>query len=148
MSNGVTWTRPSLYIGICTVLWGITSALTGVRISKISVQRYLIQPHNQVTKNFTGIILCRVFIGLPEAAFYPGAIYLLSRWYTKKVLKYPLIAVCIFISISLRNLPSVQPFCMPGCLSPTHLEVWATFSPRTACPVSHRKKADGSWYSW
>ena len=28
---------------------------------------------------------CRVFIGLPEAAFYPGAMYLLSRWYTKKV---------------------------------------------------------------
>ena len=28
---------------------------------------------------------CRVFIGLPEAAFYPGAVYLLSRWYTKKV---------------------------------------------------------------
>ncbi|KJA20089.1 hypothetical protein HYPSUDRAFT_204133 [Hypholoma sublateritium FD-334 SS-4] len=62
--------RPSLYIGICTVLWGITSALTGV------------------TKNFTGIILCRVFIGLPEAAFYPGAIYLLSRWYTKKELAF------------------------------------------------------------
>jgi hypothetical protein len=32
---------------------------------------------------------CRVFIGLPEAAFYPGAIYLLSRWYTKKVKSAP-----------------------------------------------------------
>jgi MFS family permease len=40
----------------------------------------------QITKDFTGIILCRVFIGLPEAAFYPGAIFLLSRWYTKKVI--------------------------------------------------------------
>ncbi|KAF8448652.1 major facilitator superfamily domain-containing protein [Boletus edulis BED1] len=29
---------------------------------------------------------CRVFIGLPEAAFYPGAMYLLSRWYTRKEL--------------------------------------------------------------
>jgi len=26
-----------------------------------------------------------VFIGIPETAFYPGAMYLLSRWYTKKV---------------------------------------------------------------
>lgn len=26
-----------------------------------------------------------MFIGVPEAAFYPGAIYLLSRWYTRKV---------------------------------------------------------------
>ncbi|KAF8198098.1 MFS general substrate transporter [Pholiota molesta] len=55
---------------ICTVLWGLTSALTGI------------------TKDFTGIILCRVFIGLPEAAFYPGAIFLLSRWYTKKELAF------------------------------------------------------------
>jgi len=62
--------RPSLYIGICVVLWGLTSALTGV------------------TKNYTGILLCRVFIGLPEAAFYPGAIYLLSRWYTRKELAF------------------------------------------------------------
>ncbi|KAJ6622563.1 MFS general substrate transporter [Mycena sp. CBHHK59/15] len=60
--------RPSLYIGGCVVAWGLTSALTGV------------------TKNYAGILACRFFIGLPEAAFYPGAIYLLSRWYTKKEL--------------------------------------------------------------
>ncbi|KAG2122956.1 major facilitator superfamily domain-containing protein [Suillus cothurnatus] len=58
--------RPSLYIGACVVTWGLTSALTGV------------------TKNFAGIMVCRVFIGLPEAAFYPGIMFLLSRWYTKK----------------------------------------------------------------
>ncbi|KAF8496048.1 MFS general substrate transporter [Gautieria morchelliformis] len=63
-------TRPSLYIGICVILWGITSALTGI------------------THNYAGIMLCRVFIGLPEAAFYPGAIYLLSRWYTRKELAF------------------------------------------------------------
>jgi len=62
--------RPSLYIGACVVLWGLTSALTGI------------------TRNYTGILLCRVFIGLPEAAFYPGAIYLLSRWYTRKQLAF------------------------------------------------------------
>ncbi|KAG6819336.1 hypothetical protein H0H93_012813 [Arthromyces matolae] len=42
----------------------------------------------QVTKNFAGILACRVFIGLPEAAFYPGTVYLLSRWYTKKELAF------------------------------------------------------------
>ncbi|KAF8074021.1 MFS general substrate transporter [Lyophyllum atratum] len=63
-------TRPAFYIGSCVVLWGITSALTGI------------------TKNFTGIVLCRLFIGLPEAAFYPGTVYLLSRWYTKKELAF------------------------------------------------------------
>ncbi|TFL07873.1 MFS general substrate transporter [Pterulicium gracile] len=60
--------RPSLYIGTCVVLWGLTSALTGV------------------TVNYGGIIACRIFIGLPEAAFYPGAMYLLSRWYTRREL--------------------------------------------------------------
>ncbi|KAH0583252.1 hypothetical protein H2248_011130 [Termitomyces sp. 'cryptogamus'] len=60
--------RPSLYIGLCVVLWGLTSALTGV------------------TKSFAGILLCRLFVGLPESAFYPGVSYLLSRWYTKKVI--------------------------------------------------------------
>jgi len=63
-------TRPSWYIGACVVGWGLTSLLTGV------------------TKNFAGILACRVFIGLPEAAFYPGAMYLLSRWYTKKELAF------------------------------------------------------------
>ncbi|KAH0829189.1 major facilitator superfamily domain-containing protein [Lanmaoa asiatica] len=67
-SNMVRLDIPSFYIGACIVGWGLTSAMTGV------------------TKNFSGIIACRVFIGVPEAAFYPGSMYLLSRWYTKKEL--------------------------------------------------------------
>ncbi|EGO00930.1 hypothetical protein SERLA73DRAFT_50208 [Serpula lacrymans var. lacrymans S7.3] len=63
VSNSV---MPTLYIGTCVVLWGLTSAMTGI------------------TKNFAGIMACRVFIGLPEAAFYPGCMYLLSSWYTRK----------------------------------------------------------------
>ncbi|KAI0918954.1 hypothetical protein AcV5_002000 [Taiwanofungus camphoratus] len=62
--------RPSYYIPSCVILWGLVSALTGA------------------TKNYAGIILCRLFIGLPEAAFYPGAMYLLSRWYTRKELAF------------------------------------------------------------
>ncbi|KAJ7250041.1 major facilitator superfamily domain-containing protein [Mycena haematopus] len=69
-SNMVKLFRPSWYIGFCVMGWGLTSLLTGV------------------TKNYGGIIACRIFIGLPEAAFYPGAIYLLSRWYTKKQLAF------------------------------------------------------------
>ncbi|KAJ6504752.1 MFS general substrate transporter [Mycena vitilis] len=57
--------RPSWYIGACVMGWGLTSLLTGV------------------TKNYGGILACRVFIGLPEVS-----IYLLSRWYTKKELAF------------------------------------------------------------
>ncbi|KAE9390978.1 MFS general substrate transporter, partial [Gymnopus androsaceus JB14] len=63
-------TRPSLYIGICVVLWGLISTMTGV------------------TQSYGGILAIRFCIGIPESAFYPGAIYLLSRWYTKKELAF------------------------------------------------------------
>ncbi|KAI0753050.1 MFS general substrate transporter [Daedaleopsis nitida] len=62
--------RPSYYIPLCVVLWGLTSALTGV------------------AKDYAGILVARVFVGLPEAAFYPGAIFLLSRWYTRQELAF------------------------------------------------------------
>ncbi|KAF8806520.1 MFS general substrate transporter [Phlegmacium glaucopus] len=61
-------TRPSVYIGTCVILWGLTSLLAGV------------------VRNFAGLVACRIFIGFPEAAFYPGSMYLLSRWYTRKEL--------------------------------------------------------------
>ncbi|KAG1781867.1 major facilitator superfamily domain-containing protein [Suillus placidus] len=60
--------RPSLYIGACVVAWGLTSALTGVKFSFL-------------------ITMCRLNeCGFPQAAFYPGVMYLLSRWYTRKEL--------------------------------------------------------------
>ncbi|KAF9065835.1 major facilitator superfamily domain-containing protein [Rhodocollybia butyracea] len=63
-------TRPSLYIGSNVVAWGLLSTLTGV------------------TKSYGGILATRILIGIPECAFYPGTIYLLSRWYTKKELAF------------------------------------------------------------
>ncbi|KAJ7064314.1 MFS general substrate transporter [Mycena amicta] len=63
-------TRPSWYIGFCVMAWGLVSLLTGV------------------TKSYGGILACRLFLGLPEAAFYPGGVYLLSRWYTRKELAF------------------------------------------------------------
>ncbi|KAJ7712151.1 MFS general substrate transporter [Mycena metata] len=76
-------TRPSWYIGLCVMGWGLTSLLTGV------------------TKNYGGILACRVFIGLPEAAFYPGAIYLLSRWYTKKELAFR--SAILYVGLLISN---------------------------------------------
>ncbi|KAL5512623.1 hypothetical protein ACEPAG_3276 [Sanghuangporus baumii] len=60
--------RPSLCIGMCAIAWGVLCALIGI------------------TNNYGGILICRILLGLPEAAFFPGAIYLLSRWYTRKEL--------------------------------------------------------------
>ncbi|KAL5532047.1 hypothetical protein ACEPAF_5611 [Sanghuangporus sanghuang] len=62
--------RPSLYTGLCVMAWGVTSAMTGI------------------THSFAGILACRLFIGFPEAVFYPGMLYLASRWYTRKELAF------------------------------------------------------------
>jgi len=36
--------------------------------------------------SFTGALLTRFFLGFVEAAFFPGALFLLSKWYTKSEL--------------------------------------------------------------
>jgi len=41
-----------------------------------------------VTQSYGGILAVRFCIGIPESAFYPGAVYLLSRWYTRKELAF------------------------------------------------------------
>ncbi|QGI65184.1 hypothetical protein CEK26_009135 [Fusarium fujikuroi] len=62
----LTRTRPSRYMGIMMMLWAIVSALTAV------------------AKDFKGLLLTRFFLGLTEAPYYPGAVYLLSIFYTRK----------------------------------------------------------------
>jgi MFS family permease len=62
----ITRVRPSLYMGVCMMGWAIVSALTAI------------------TKDFTGVVLTRFFLGLVEAPYYPGALYLLSIFYTRK----------------------------------------------------------------
>jgi len=62
--------KPSIYLPCCMVVWGMISVLTGI------------------TTNFTGALLTRFFLGFVEAAFFPGALFLLSKWYTRKELGY------------------------------------------------------------
>ncbi|KAJ7283701.1 MFS general substrate transporter [Mycena rebaudengoi] len=57
--------RPSRYLPACMVIWGIISILTGI------------------TTNFVGALLTRFFLGFVEAAFFPGALFLLSKWYKR-----------------------------------------------------------------
>ncbi|KAI0470084.1 major facilitator superfamily transporter [Xylariaceae sp. FL0804] len=58
--------RPSWYLCAMAVLWGVISTSTGA------------------VRNATDAILCRFFLGIVEASLFPGSIYLLSRWYTRK----------------------------------------------------------------
>ncbi|KAG6864543.1 hypothetical protein C0991_008859 [Blastosporella zonata] len=54
--------KPSLYLPGAMLIWGMISTLTGI------------------TKDFAGVLTCRFFLGFIEAAFFPGALLLLSKW--------------------------------------------------------------------
>ncbi|KAJ3510623.1 hypothetical protein NLJ89_g4574 [Agrocybe chaxingu] len=60
--------KPSLYLPACMAIWGAISCLTGI------------------THDFVGALLTRFFLGFVEAAFYPGALFLLSKWYKRNEL--------------------------------------------------------------
>ncbi|KAF4975956.1 hypothetical protein FZEAL_7308 [Fusarium zealandicum] len=64
----ITRVRPSWYMGGFMMAWAIASGLTAV------------------VNNYTGIILARFFLGIVEAPYYPGALYMLSTFYTRKEL--------------------------------------------------------------
>lgn len=58
--------RPSWYLCGCCVTWGAISMCIAV------------------VKNAPGAIVARFFLGCIEAALFPGSLYYLSRWYTRK----------------------------------------------------------------
>ncbi|BEI81919.1 hypothetical protein CcaverHIS002_0210790 [Cutaneotrichosporon cavernicola] len=66
IASKVTW--PSTYICLMCGLWGAVSACTGA------------------VNSYAGMAICRTILGFTEAAFFPGALYLLSMFYTKEQL--------------------------------------------------------------
>lgn len=60
--------RPSLYLGGVMLIWGLISTLTGI------------------VQDFKGMVLVRFFLGFVEAAFLPGTLLILSKWYTRREL--------------------------------------------------------------
>ncbi|KAL1861440.1 hypothetical protein VTK73DRAFT_7075 [Phialemonium thermophilum] len=64
----LTRVRPSIYLPLCMALWGVVSACTAL------------------VKDFKGLVICRFFLGFLEAPFFPGALFLLSAWYTPQEL--------------------------------------------------------------
>ncbi|KLJ09354.1 hypothetical protein EMPG_15217 [Blastomyces silverae] len=62
----LTRTKPSYYMSFFMALWAIASGLTAL------------------AKDFKGLLLTRFFLGVLEAPYYPGALYLLSIFYTRK----------------------------------------------------------------
>ncbi|CZR59831.1 related to nicotinamide mononucleotide permease [Phialocephala subalpina] len=62
--------KPAIYLPACMVVWGIISAATAA------------------CQNYAGLIACRFMLGFVEAAYFPGCLYYLSCWYTRKELGF------------------------------------------------------------
>ncbi|KAJ5481122.1 hypothetical protein N7539_007016 [Penicillium diatomitis] len=60
--------RPSLYIAVSMTLWGLISTCSGL------------------AGNFGHMVAIRFLLGFVEAAFLPGALLILSKWYTRREL--------------------------------------------------------------
>jgi MFS family permease len=60
--------KPSLYLTCAMALWGVVSTLTCV------------------VQNFAGLASVRFFLGFVEAPYFPGCLFFLSAWYTRKEL--------------------------------------------------------------
>lgn len=60
--------RPSLYLSAVMLIWGLLSTVTGT------------------VQAFTGMVVVRFFLGFVEAAFLPGTLLILSKWYTRREL--------------------------------------------------------------
>lgn len=58
----LTRTRPSYYMSACMALWAVVSALTAL------------------SKDFTGLLLTRFFLGVTEAPYYPGYVFVLFNF--------------------------------------------------------------------
>ncbi|KAJ7700039.1 MFS general substrate transporter [Mycena rosella] len=58
--------RPSRFLPCCMMAWGVLSLSTG--------------------RSFVGVMYTRFFIGFTEAAFFPGAWFLISKWYKRREL--------------------------------------------------------------
>jgi len=41
-----------------------------------------------ITKNFIDVLFARLFLGVVEAAFFPGALFLISKWYKRSEVGY------------------------------------------------------------
>nr|CAD70522.1 conserved hypothetical protein [Neurospora crassa] len=61
----ITRLRPSIYLSSAMALWGAVSAC------------------NAASQKFTHLLVVRICLGIVEAPFFPGAVFLMSSWYSR-----------------------------------------------------------------
>lgn len=84
----ITRIRPSIYLPSAAILWSIVSACTAA------------------TTSFSGLIVVRLFLGFVEAPLFPGAVYVLSTWYTREelALRYAFLYTGLVLAMAVSGL--------------------------------------------
>ncbi|KAJ5444321.1 uncharacterized protein N7458_008193 [Penicillium daleae] len=102
----MTKLRPSIYLPTCIIVWAITSGCTAA------------------VHNTPGLLMVRLFLGFVEAPFFPGAIYFLSCWYTKREIgvRMALLICGILLSNAFAGLISAG--ILSGMNGVGHLQSW------------------------
>ncbi|RKF53669.1 MFS transporter prlL [Golovinomyces cichoracearum] len=62
--------KPALHLPCCMLIWGLISACMAA------------------SQNFYSLFICRLLLGFAEAAYFPGCLFYLSCWYTRKELSF------------------------------------------------------------
>ncbi|MCJ1280098.1 hypothetical protein MMC21_007924 [Puttea exsequens] len=62
--------KPAIYLPTVMIVWGVISAATAG------------------AQSYGGLIAIRFFLGFVEAAYFPGCLFFLSSWYTRKELGF------------------------------------------------------------
>lgn len=62
--------KPAIYLPSVMIIWGVISAATAA------------------AESYRGLIAIRFFLGFVEAAYFPGCLFFLSSWYTRKELGF------------------------------------------------------------
>jgi MFS family permease len=60
--------KPRIYLPTVVIIWGVVSGATGF------------------VQNYAGLVALRFLVGVTEAPYFPGCIFFLSCWYTRKEL--------------------------------------------------------------
>ncbi|KAF4341183.1 allantoate permease [Fusarium beomiforme] len=102
----MTKMQPHVFIPGCIILWAFVSGCTSAASSP------------------AGLLTVRFILGIVEAPFFPGAIYYLSTWYTKKELgiRMALLICAILLSNCFAGLISAG--ILSGMAGVGHLAAW------------------------
>ncbi|KAL0944930.1 allantoate permease [Colletotrichum truncatum] len=102
----MTKVQPHIFLPGCIIIWAFVSGCTSA------------------TSSPAGLLTIRFFLGIVEAPFFPGAIYYMSCWYTKKELglRMALLVCGLLLSNCFAGLISAG--ILSGMAGVGHLAAW------------------------